>query len=301
LSSAKGIPEDLQPLFSEVFENSSADKRLQPARGVAAAWAMHLYRLDPEWTKKWIVPLFSWSESKDEASFIWQCYLKIPDLYFPLFLEFWEDFFKTFRHIDNFNEEGKKHLAWQLLDLAQYLIHTRTNIDPDKEFNKITLDAFYGLNSEMLAFVISRLFNNLCEARSPEDYFRVYVVPFWKKYWPKDIRLNSKITAANLAKIAIKSKNQFEKAFDLFKAWLIPLDPEYSQELLEMPEAEVVAEEFPSEMLLFLNKVVDTSQQCYHPQLKNLLEKIREADPGLEKREEYKKLADFCDRAMPYQ
>jgi hypothetical protein len=321
-----GIPGDLQPLFSDIFKNSSADKRLQPARGVAAAWATKLCQLDPEWTKDYIVPLFSWSKSKDEASFIWQCYLNDNwlyetnvdefyhplskannDFYFPLFQAFWEDFFQTFKHIDSFNEESKKHLAWQLLEVAQHFIHSQVTIDTDNTFNELITDSlniaetFYSLNSEILEFIISKLHNNLCQEKSPEDYFRVYIVPFWKKYWPKDIRLNSKITAANLAKIAIKSKDQFEEAFDLFKGWLIPLDPEYSQELLEMPEADIVARQFPAKVLHFLYKIVDTSQMRYPPRLKDLLEKIKKANSELEERIRYKRLADFCDRAMPYQ
>jgi hypothetical protein len=53
-------------------------------RVVLAAHAIALFRVDEEWSKTYLLPLFDWHKSELEARAAWEGFLWSPRLYRPL-------------------------------------------------------------------------------------------------------------------------------------------------------------------------------------------------------------------------
>ncbi len=82
LEDHQGLPAEINSIFTDLCDTRVASFR--HGRTLLAQSVIALFRVDPEWTKKHLLPLFDWDRSTDEARAAWCGYLWTARLYWPL-------------------------------------------------------------------------------------------------------------------------------------------------------------------------------------------------------------------------
>lgn len=96
LKDNQGLPNELESIFTRLCASQMATYR--HARVLLAARVIALFRVDPEWTKRNLLPHFDWRTSTAEARAAWRGFLWSPRLYPPLFELIKTMFLETARH-----------------------------------------------------------------------------------------------------------------------------------------------------------------------------------------------------------
>ncbi|WP_237747774.1 hypothetical protein, partial [Salmonella enterica] len=68
------------------------------SRVILASNLIPLFRVDTNWAKKHLLPLFIWDSNFLEAKSVWPGFLWTPRLYAPLLAAFKQAFLKTAEH-----------------------------------------------------------------------------------------------------------------------------------------------------------------------------------------------------------
>ena len=274
-----GIPEQFLPLLDQICDRT--EKTRWPGRVILASYSIALYRIDSEWTKAKLLPFFNWEEDSSEAKSAWEGFLSAPRIYAPLLRTIKQDFLKTADHYHEIGDHGESYAA--------FLTYTALN-----KLEGYSLEDFQPAYALLPQEGLLQAVQTLCQAlegvgNQREEYWDNRVAPFWQKVWPKDKEKATPEIAEILARICVSARNRFPKALKTLEAWLKPIDyPDFIVHTLHKAE---LPKKFPEDALRFLAPIID--QQQYIPEdLEKCLASISEAQPDLEQRAEYRRLAE---------
>ena len=89
---------------------------------------------------------------------------------------------------------------------------------------------------------------------------------------------NSAAIAESLARLCIAAQDAFPQAFVDLEAWLI--SPDYPGFLVHMLEESKLCEQFPTDALKFLSKIIGDNAKSLDANLLACLDAIQTADPN---------------------
>jgi hypothetical protein len=275
-----GIPSGVRELLLQFLDTSVAQFR--HARVILCAHVILLFRVDSEWTNRWVIPLFDWNTSRDSALAAWDGFLWSPRAYRPLLSAFKGPFLDTANHYGDLDESGA-----QFAGLLTYIA---------LEINDIFSAAELRIATEMLppdglaecAESLTRAFQGNPENRP--EYWRVVVKRYWHDVWPKDIERKSSRISDSLARLITEvDPSQIDEALTLFEGWLIPQQNPYG--LIKRLSERMLATAKPLTTLKLLDTVISDAAYVHGVQLAECLKQMVQNDETLKADARYRRLA----------
>ena len=239
------LSSEIEPIFTTLCD--VAAPKYSPGRVLLAANVLALFRVDYEWTTKWLLPLFSWTHFPDQATSAWVSFLWSPRLYRPLMIAWATDFLETAYHFGELGPQQRQYAA----------LFTFAALDPEDTFTSGELKGALAVMPEGgLEEVIRNLTRALGAAgEQRKEQWDNRISKFWRELWPKNIQVRSPNIGAELAQLLVATGGAFADALATLRDWLQPIDnPDYIVGLLA--ESELCVEN-PRETLDMLNLIID--------------------------------------------
>lgn len=260
-----------------------------PARVILASNTINLFRIDPEWTKKHLIPFFDW-ENPREASCVWQGFLWSPRLYIPLFSPVKEQWFETAKHIEQLGRYREQYATF-LTYLALML--------PEGVTNRNLINAFREFKKEDLEKASQALLQAFQSTDAKKEiYWRSRVRPFIQKIWPKSKDLVSPRIAKDFAKVALASGKRFPESLRIVHPWISSI--EEISVVINMLRESTLCEQFPDESLSMLDTMISEKPNQYRfldiGDLTECLDQISVHLPNIREDKRFKKLEEFLRR-----
>ena len=289
LQDGQGLSGELQPRFSALCDTRK--QRFQYGRVMLSAHVVSLYRVDPDWTRQFVLPLFDWQNSKREARAAWVGFLWSPRLYRPLMEELKREFLDTASHYEElgqFREQYASLLTFAALDPGD--VFSRTEL-----MNATRVLPQEGL--EAVAEALARTMEGVGDQRVP--YWKNRMAPYLRKVWPNERDRGSAAISQSLARVCIATQDAFREALDLIRPWLQTVRREYR--IVEALHESDLCGRFPHEVLDLLDRVIPTSNSWPSDELQECLSAIRTGEPTLGDDPKFVKLRDYlrqCGRDL---
>ena len=120
-----------------------------------------------------------------------------------------------------------------------------------------------------------------------EEYWKNRIQPFWQEIWPKSQDCINPRIAQSLTQLSIAAGNEFPTALSQVKPWLRKIEnPMYLVHLMQESDLSTL---FPKDTLLLLDAIIGNISNV-SDELKDCLDKIKKANPGLEKENEFQRI-----------
>jgi hypothetical protein len=269
LEDRQGLPSEIQCTFSALCDPRVGGYR--HGRVVLAANVIALFRVDPEWAKQYLLPLFHWRRSEDEARAAWEGFLGSPRFYAPLMEVLKPAFLQTANHyeaLDNYGEQYASLLTFAALDPGDIF----TAAEVAAAARRLPPDGLVAV-SKTLAIALE----GASDRRA--DFWNNRVRPFLVSVWPRSRSDASSAIAESLSRLCVAADSAFPEAVTLLRSWLQPLPhPDYVVHALNQAG---LCGRFPREALDFLGLVIGGQSQWLPSDLPACLDEIRVASPEL--------------------
>ena len=291
----QGLTNNIKTIFSKLCDHqSNCFQRFLAGRIVLAEHAIVLFRVDSEWTQKYLLWLFDWERNEAEARGAWQGFLCSPRLY-PSFMELTKTFFIDTAKAKYYNQLGHAH-GEQYARFLTLIIFNQSDIYTTEELSQ----AMRALPVEGLKHAATALAQFLegVDQQNCLQFWRNRVLPYLE-LWPQE---NDKLTqeiSESFAKVCVAARDAFPEALNRLRLWLKPLALEHNWYLLGKLSENQTTQQFPEDSLEFLFLVTDRDSQPFsvHSYLKTCLQEIKKEKPSLENYDHFKKLRDLLRRA----
>lgn len=274
------LPSDIEPFFSELCDITV--KRFRHGRVLLASRLIPLFRVDPNWTKTHLLPLFDWNSDAIEAKASWEGFLWAPRIYWPLLLAFKTQFLDTVHHYEELGEHNR-----QFAKLLTYAA-----LSPGDGYTTQDFQTAFSILPQNALNEAAQIFPQALESAGEqrEDYWKNRIKPFWQNVWPKSINLLSDNIVSSLARMSIAARGEFPAALSTVLHWLRPIeDINYVMHVLHETD---LATRFPEDTLKLLGTIVDNP--IWVPkELKQCLEAILLKDPKLKEDHIYRRLNEL--------
>ena len=279
LKDGQNLPEYLETIFTKVCDTTIETFRY--GRTVLARHVIALYRVDRDWTKEHLLPLFDWQPPNIEARSAWEGFMWSPRLYLPLLDDIKKALLETAE-----NHECLDVIAYKRY--ADFLTLVALNAG-DIFCTHELANATRHLSEEGLleiVWTIDRILDGAGDQRS--EYWKNRLQPYFRTIWPQDVKLITPTLSDKLAHMCIKAEDAFPDALKELKNWLQP--GENWDSLTYAMHDLKICQKFPKESLEFLDKTVDDSIHHLVQGLKGCLSDIKQADPALANDNRYVRL-----------
>jgi hypothetical protein len=281
LEDEQDLPDELDPIFTHLCDSQVSAYR--NARVLLAAHVITLFRVDPEWTKRNLLPHFNWQTSAVEARAAWEGFLWSPRLYPPLFEFIKPAFLDTAKHYAELGDAGHQYAA--LLTFAALEPHDTFTTDELKAATEALPES--GRQETVRTLVVA--LEGAGEQRV--EYWHNRLLPYWKFIWPKLRDHRTPALAEPLAELCIAAHEAFPEVLNVLRDWLQPVGfAVYRLSEGDLPSL------YPKAALEFLNAVVDTHSQWPPHGLAKCLKDVIDADPSLEEDGRFRRLRELQRR-----
>ena len=281
---AEGLRPEVKTLFTELCDTQV--EKYRHGRVLLAAHAIALFRVDEEWARSNLLPLFDWQNAEVEARAAWEGFLWSPRLYRPLLTALKQPLLATATHYAQLGEHAEQYAAFL----------TFAALDPGEIFTpKELADATRALPPEGLHGVAQALVRALEGAGEQRgEYWRNRVLPYFRSIWPKSRDVITPAISESLARLCIAAREAFPNALELLRHWLQPVEhPDYPVHLLF--EAKLCVQ-FPDDTLAFLHTVIGHNAQWLPRELRQCLHEIQHANQALVSDERFIRLSNLLRR-----
>ena len=285
LEDKQGLPDELRLIFTKLCD-THIDK-YRHGRVLLALNVIALFRVDPDWAREFLLPLFDWQRSEDEAHSAWEGFLWSPRLYHPLMEEIKPFFLDTAKRYATLGKHNRRYAA--LLTFAA--------LDPGDTFTTTELrGATRTLSKDGLRAAAQTLVHALEGAGDQRvNYWTNRVVPYLDRIWPKTKEHTSPDIAESLGHLCVVAQDAFPDAFSKLGAWLQPLPRPGS--LVHLLHEDNLCQRFPEPSLDFLASVIDEKVQWPPSKLNACLEQIGSVNPELKNDARYERLINLSASA----
>ncbi|MEO7861091.1 MAG: hypothetical protein ABIU05_11710 [Nitrospirales bacterium] len=280
----QGLANEVKQLFTELCNTQV--EMYRHGRVLLAAHAIALFRVDEEWSRSNLLPLFDWHKSELEARAAWEGFLWSPRLYWPLLSAIKQPILETATHYTKLGRHADQFSAFL----------TFAALDPGETFTKDELAlATKSLPIEGLGEAAQTLVRALEGAGEQRvEYWRNRVLLYLKWIWPKSQEISSPAVSESLARLCVAAREVFPEAFDQLQHWLKPVNhPDY---LVDQFHEMKICEKYPAEALAFLNIIIGNDAQWLPHELQLCLDQIKLTNPSLSGKPSFIRLIDLIRR-----
>ncbi len=281
---AEGLRGEVKLLFTELCDTRI--EKFRHGRVLLAAHAIALFRVDEDWARTQLLPLFDWQRSEVDARAAWEGFLWSPRLYRPLLAAIKHHLLETARHYGQLGKHAEQYVAFL----------TFAALDPGDTFTTSELaEATCKLPAAGLqsaAQALTRALEGAGEQRG--EYWINRVLPYLKSVWPKSREVMTPAISGPLGRLCVAARGAFPEAMEALRHWLQPVEhPNYLVRLLNKAK---LCEQYPSDTLVFLDAVISGNTQWLPRELKQCLDDICNADQALANDPRLIRLTELCER-----
>ncbi len=244
LTDAQGLDDHLKRRFSRICDVCAGAMR--HGRVLLAANVVTLFRVDRDWATRWLLPLFSWEHSMNEAKAAWAGFLWTPRLYAPLMEALKPEFLDTAHYYEELGQYGNQYSS--LLTFAA--------LDPQGVFTPSELRrAMVALPQDGVDNAAATVVRALKAAGGQRaEYWKNRVLPYVRDVWPKTRERASASVAENFALLCVAAGEDFPGAIEELRPWLEEV--EYPDRVVQELHKMGLHERFPKETLRLLDGIV---------------------------------------------
>lgn len=279
LKDREGLHERVAPVFTAI-----SDVRIESyrhGRMILCANLIALFRVDLEWTKQHVLPLFDWDRSEVEASAAWQGFLWSWRLYPPVFHQLKREFLATAARLGQLGTHADQYAA-----LLTYAALEGAELFTVPELRQATAE----LTEAGLRQASHTLIDALEGAGDQRaDYWRNRIAPYVQHIWPKTDEARTHANSENFARVCIAAGDAFPDALAVLRRWLLP--SEHTPFAVHRLHEAGLCSQFPNEGLEFLDAMTSDAIQWASEEMEQCLDQIRMAQPGLEQDRRYQRLS----------
>ena len=281
LEDGQGLPEDLRGIVTDLCDTTVSEFR--HGRIWLAVYVISLFRVDPGWTGRCLLPLFDWQEVEEEARAAWSGFLWSPRLYHPLFVEIKRPFLDTARYYEELGRSAEQYAA--LLTFAA--------LNPSDTFRPDELKEATGTLPNEGMVIASRTLQQTLESAGSQQVanWENRIVPYLDLIWPTGRERKTKEISASLANLCVTAGDAFPAAVDRLKDWFQPLS-ERSGYIYRLHETDL-CQRFPRHALDILDALIGSELLSLRDNLSSCLQQIRDADSSLERDPRFRRLRDL--------
>jgi hypothetical protein len=265
----QGLPERLRAEFSQLCDVNQ--RRLRHGRVVLATYLVPLFRVDPGWSSKHLLPLLQWHRDARDAREAWQGFLRSPRLHRGLMGVIKDDFLGTAAHYEELGDYGRQYVA----------LLTYAGLDRGETFKMAEVaKATRALSPAGLRDAAETLVRAI-EGEGPrgDEYWRDRISPYMRSIWPSTRERTSDALAESLGRVCIAAGEEFPDALRLLRPWL--RSPEWPEYLVHRLHESGHCTSFPDDSLAFLELIMGTEPRPVPSELRLCLDAIASAKQSL--------------------
>lgn len=268
LEDNQGLSEPIRAIFTEICATDVMSFR--HGRLLLCTHVITLFRVDQQWTKEHVLPLFAW-DRLDEAIAAWIGFLWSPRLYWPLLAEIKVPFLEGVDHYADLDRRDGQFVS--LLTFAALVREEPFTID---DFAIATAK----LPPEGLEQAARTLADSLRSAKDRRvEHWNNRVKPYFRAIWPKTQDALAPAVSTQFAKVMIEADDAFPDAFQTLRDWIMPVDE--SGSILHSLQASGLCTKFPEHALDLLNLLIPAHLPASADLLRDNLVQIRNANVAL--------------------
>ena len=276
----EGLADEMRLRFTRLCNTEVLSLSL--GRVLLAANVISLFRVDPEWTIQFVLPLFKWGDFEAEARLAWAGFLWSPRLYGPFMEVLKPAFLDTVNHYDQLGREGEQYAS-----MLVFVGLDRRDFFRSQELALATR-ALPRKALEHGAKTIFRAVDSAGDQRS--DYWRNRGAPYMELIWPRSHDANSATISENLARACIAAGDAFKEALEQIRFRLQTL--EYSEEVAHALHGAELDTRFPKGALELLDLIVGDEAQGDFRGLEACLRAIRDTETELVEDHRFRRLVE---------
>ncbi len=252
-------------------------------RLVLAAHLISLFRVDREWTRQFLLPLFEWGNSKVEARSAWEGFLWSSRLYPSLMEELRPAFLDTANHYNQLGRHSEQYAS----------LLTFVGLDLRDVFQQgelaLAMRTLPQSARERAAETFFRAVDSAGDQRA--DYWRNRAAPYLKSIWPKTHDAISPEVSVNFGQACIAAGNAFPEALEEVRVWLQPL--QFPGQITHALHEAKLDKQFPESALELLYRVYGDETQEDFPNLRVCLDAIHDEECELEQDPRFQGLSEI--------
>ncbi len=270
LEDGQGLRGALRSRFSTICDTER--QALRHGRVLLSTYAITLFRVDRDWTTRFLLPLFEWKRSTAEARSAWTGFLRSARLYRPLIEAIKPAFLETACRYQKLGWHGARYTA-----LLTYAALGSSDVFTTTELAKATAKLPPEGRDRAAETLVQALKG--AGAQAPE-FWRNRAVPYLDKIWPSTTDVASDSIAERFAWACVAAKDAFPEALDRVRPWLQRLNS--PQQTVTRLRKATLHETFPNEALDLLDRVIRDDSLPLPGDLVTCLDEMKAARPELE-------------------
>lgn len=277
---ASGLPDGVQHYFNTVVRDSSGG----PGRIMFATSLLRLHAIAPEWTTEHLLSRLD-PPASAEARSLWSAYAASPRVGPNLLLAFKESFLEVLR--------GRAGATIQSRLTGLFMAICLEGAD------ELTADEIWGVVDTMTEEALTRVLRSLKQRMEGDEEARGRIwrdrAQTWlEQYWPSDMSRNTAVTSQWMLDLVIEAGDAFPDAVDWCLTRLRPIT-DHGLRPLAMGD---IATQHPCDVFRLVKQIVPENEIKAHQQyqLRELLDRLKEARPALAKDADFQRLYRLATR-----
>ena len=280
---SQGIIGEAKSLLTHICDTNN--ELFIHGRLILASHTLSLFRVDPEWSLQYLLPLYDWDKSQIEASAAWQGFLRSPKLDLPLLSVIKESLLQTVEHFEELGDYADQYAGF-----LTFIALNRGDVFSVHELRGAT----QMLPPDGLVSAVEILLDSIKGAGSDSiKYWEEKLVPYFNTIWPKSNTIIHSNLSDKLGQLCIEIEDRFNEAFEVIQQWLGPVEHPFY--LVDLISEKQLCAQFPIDILGFLYIIIDTNTQFPITNLRECLDAIIKANTDLENDPRYKRLRRLCE------
>ncbi len=244
LDDGQGLDRDIEALFTALCDTETP--AFANGRLFLCSNAISLFRVDEDWTKANLLPLFDWNLSNYEAKIAWSGFLWSPRLFWPLMRRLKNEFLETAAHYGELGELSDPYaglLTFAALDSVEGFLKSEFSVATGK------------LPEAGLVYALQTVTDGMDSSGGKiEEYWDNRAKPYFRYVWPKSQALVTPGISAAFSRVIVSTGDRFPEALETLKDWL--QQTEQADYPIHLLDENGLATRFPTDALKFLDLIV---------------------------------------------
>ena len=273
------VPNDIKHLLEKICKQEL--EKYVDGKVILASYALSLFRIDPEWTKSILLPLFDWGVPRESTVSCWQGFLWNPRITLPFLDELKKYILPAVDHRDEFGLGSQNYVR----------LITNIGIHKPEFFTYKEISTVISRFDTKELVYVTNFIKELVEGAGDklEEIWDRRLQKFFKYCWPQKSNLLDEEISKIIALICISAMDIFEDVYKKLQFYISAIEyPDYV--LMELRKTEL-CEKFPKTTLNLISKIIGPdSKLLTSTDLKSCLDKIISGNHSLELSKKFQRL-----------
>ena len=296
------LPEEIKTYFKAIIKQGSLKDSCVFYHFGSYLW--NLWFLDEEWVNTNLIELMNWNEKENLCKALWTGWLYHPQWSPDFLLDFKNEIFQLILNRKKLYKTNQQNVNEQEFceNIASIILIASggreiENIFTDEELKKL----IQSLDTDILEALSREIWRFLEDSgNKSSNLWSEKIKPWIDNFWPQQTELQTSKIAENLSNLILCCGDKLPEAFNILKdkiGGMIQNNNDYiSRYIIRKMDKELkYVFGYPEELLQILNWNFPKDQINQHmggKKIKQILKKLKQKHPEIEKNPDYKKLSE---------